>query len=175
MTQINEFCRTVKLDMLGSGDVSHEISANETERAALCVRFGLLSLGRLTATMALAKTERGIKTTGALQADVTQACTATGEAVPDHINEAIELLFVPEPAEDGEVELDEEECDSMFHDGKVVDIGEAAAQTLGLALNPYPRSKNADQKLREAGVKTEDEEKVASGPFAALAALKDKK
>jgi uncharacterized metal-binding protein YceD (DUF177 family) len=174
MTSPNEFSRVVKLDMLGSGDVRHEISADEAERAALCERFGLLSLDRLTATLSLTKSEKGIKATGSLIADLTQACTATGEAVADHIDEAIELLFVPEPAEDGEVELDEEECESMFHDGKVVDIGEAAAQTMGLALNPYPRSPNADQTLRAAGVKSEEEEKVASGPFAALAALKDR-
>lgn len=174
MIEQNEFSRAIKLDMLGSGGVSHEIAANEAERAALCVRFNLLSLDRLTAVISLAKNDKGIKATGLLQADLTQACTATGEAVPGHMEEAVELLFVPEPTEDGEVELDEEECESMFHDGKVVDIGEAAAQTLALALNPYPRSKNADKKLRDAGVKSEEEEKIASGPFAALAALKNK-
>jgi hypothetical protein len=49
------------------------------------------------------------------------------------------------------------------------------AQSLALALDPYPRSARAEEALRQAGVK--DEEEAAAGdssPFAALAALKDK-
>ncbi len=174
MEHTNEFSRTVKLDMLGGGGVAHDISANEAERAALCGRFDLLALNTLSAVITLSKNARGIKATGRLQAQVTQACTATGEPVDDQLNEAIDLLFVEPPMENGEAELDEEECESMFHDGKLVDIGEAAAQTMGLALNPYPRCKNAEKRLRAAGVKSEEEQLIASGPFAGLAALKAK-
>ena len=53
-----------------------------------------------------------------------------------------------------------------------IDLGEAAAETLLLALDPYPRAPNADAVLREAGVKPEGEEEREPGPFAALAALK---
>jgi hypothetical protein len=58
--------------------------------------------------------------------------------------------------------------DIVFHDGAAIDIGEAIAQTLALALDPYPRAPDAEAALKEAGVKSEAE----AGPFAALAALK---
>ena len=47
-------------------------------------------------------------------------------------------------------------------------------QTLSLALNPFPRSEAAEEALREAGVKTEEQAQAESSPFAGLAALKDK-
>ena len=49
-----------------------------------------------------------------------------------------------------------------------IDLGAAIADTLGLAIDPYPRSAGADAALKEAGVLSEAE----AGPFAALAKLK---
>ena len=68
------------------------------------------------------------------------------------------------------MELAEGELDEIDYEGSAVDLGEAAAQTLALALDPFPRSPTADEKLRAAGVIGEEE----AGPFAALKALKDK-
>ena len=76
-----------------------------------------------------------------------------------------------------EFELSEDECDTVFYTGGTIDLGEAAAETLALGLDPYPRSPNAAAALREAGVISEDEAKAqaeASGPFGGLAALRDK-
>ena len=53
-------------------------------------------------------------------------------------------------------------------------LGEAVAQTLLLGLDPYPRSPAAEAALRDAGVKSEEEARAESSPFAALAALKGK-
>lgn len=174
MTVQNEFSRLVKLDCLSGSEQMNEISANAGERAALSARFALLSLDRLTASIALVKDNENIVAKGRVQADLVQPCAATGEPVPDHIDQPIAILLMPAPGRDagGETELDEEICESMFHDGRSVDIGEVAAQTMGLALNPYPRSKNASQALRAAGVISEDDAASASGPFAGLAALK---
>jgi len=78
---------------------------------------------------------------------------------------------MPEPkAGDEEVELAENELDTIFHDGAAIDLGGAVADSLALTLDPYPRSAGADAALKEAGVLTEEE----AGPFAALAALKSK-
>jgi hypothetical protein len=60
--------------------------------------------------------------------------------------------------------------DVQFHDGTAIDVGEAVAQSLALALDPYPRAPDAEAALKEAGVTSEAE----TGPFAALAALKGK-
>ena len=69
-----------------------------------------------------------------------------------------------------EVELSEDDCDVMEYSGQQIDLGEALAQTLFLALDPYPRAENADEFARKKGLKSEEE----AGPFGALAELKDK-
>ena len=55
--------------------------------------------------------------------------------------------------------------------GQTIDIGEAVAETMALAMTPYPRSAEADAYLREAGVLTEEQ----ASPFAVLQSLKDNK
>jgi uncharacterized metal-binding protein YceD (DUF177 family) len=174
MTAASEFSFIVKLDDIGQGASQYHIAANDAERAGLAARFDLISLDAMTADLLVSKTAKGILAKGNLTASAVQACIATGMPVPADISETMEILFILEPAEDGEYELDADECDSMFHDGRGVDIGEAAAQSLGLSLPPYPRSKGAQKALRKAGVKSEEEEKIENGPFAALAGLKDK-
>jgi uncharacterized metal-binding protein YceD (DUF177 family) len=82
-------------------------------------------------------------------------------------------LFLPEPRggeADQEVELGSEDLDTMFHDGSAIELGSAIVDSLALALDPYPRSAGADAALKEAGVLSEEQ----AGPFAALAALKEK-
>jgi hypothetical protein len=53
-------------------------------------------------------------------------------------------------------------------EGEKIDIGEAVAQSLSLALDPYPRVADADARLKALGVMSEED----AGPFAALAALR---
>ena len=100
-----------------------------------------------------------------------QSCSVTGDPVPVAIDEPVDLLFVAEPGDaQDEIELSEDACDTMFHDGAAIDLGEAAAETMALALDPFPRGPGAEACLKQAGVLGEEE----AGPFAALAALKDK-
>ena len=74
----------------------------------------------------------------------------------------------PTGTPDEEVELGAKDCDLVFHDGATIDLGAAVADTLALALDPYPRSAGAEAALKDAGVISEEE----AGPFAALAQLK---
>lgn len=166
-----EFSRPYKLDMLGQPRTV-SISAEAAECAALAERFALQSLDQLDAQATLSTSGQGIEVAGHLRAQAVQNCVVTGEPIPVRIDQAFAVRFVPEEAtpEADEIELSAEDCDIMEHDGQQVDLGEAVAQTLGLALDPYPRSANAEARLREAGVKSEEE----AGPFGALAALKDK-
>jgi uncharacterized metal-binding protein YceD (DUF177 family) len=102
-----------------------------------------------------------------------QSCVVTGEPVPAHVDEAFAVDVLPEPKLGGtepEIELGADDCDIMFHDGSSVDLGAAVVDSLALALDPYPRSAGAEAALKEAGVISEEE----AGPFAALAALRDK-
>lgn len=176
MVNDNEFSHVVKLGDIGVGVTKVHIAANDEQRAALAKRFDLESLDSLQADIALSRDARGVLAEGRFTAKLAQYCIATRDPVPVQMDEALAIRFVAEPAdgEDAEIELDADDCDSMFHDGQGVDIGEAVAQSMGLALDPYPRSADAETVLKQAGVVSEDQAQEETGPFSALKALKDK-
>lgn len=166
-----EFSRPHRLDQIGAGDSSVAISAEPGERAALAARFGLAAIDGLEARFSLRRDAMGVLARGALKARVTQSCVVTGDPLPVSLDETFALRFLPEgdPTAD-EVELSEQECDIVFYTGGTIDLGEAAAETMALALDPFPRSPRAAEVLKQAGVISEED----AGPFGALAALKDK-
>ena len=166
-----EFSHPVKLGELGSRPYEVSLQTDEAERGALATRFDCLTIDSLTADLEAVRKGDEVRVTGAIAAAGTQACIATGDPVPFAIREPVALLFVPVPKgsdPEEEVELGEDELDSLFHDGRTVDLGEAAAQSFGLALDPYPRSADAAEALAEAGVISEDEVE----PKGALSGLK---
>ncbi len=173
MNAAPEFSRPVRIDTLGSTPRQMSIGANESERAALASRFGLLEIERLSAEAAVSRAGDQVVATGSLSAKVSQSCVATGEPVEGTVDEDFRIEFRPQPAgtsEEDEIELGEGELDVVFYEGSSIDIGEAVAETLSLSLDPYPRAPNAEDALREAGVKSEGE----ASPFGALSALRDK-
>ena len=172
-----EFSRTVRIDALPASGRPLSIGANEEERAALAERFGLVAIERLSAEALLTRSSEEIRAEGTLSAAVVQSCVATGAPVPAEVDEHFSIVFRPHPealGEEEEIELSEGELDVIFYDGAAVDVGEAVAETLSLSLDPYPRSVEAEEALGKAGVKSEEEQRAESSPFAALAALKDK-
>jgi uncharacterized metal-binding protein YceD (DUF177 family) len=165
-----DFGHRIALDRIRDGD-RIDLAADEDERASIAERLGLQSLERLEAHVCLDRAGPSVRAKGRLRASLQQSCVATGEAVPEHVDEPFEILFLPEPAEsqpDEEIELAPEDCDTVFYDGSAIDLGTAIADTLALTIDPYPRSASADAALREAGVLIEEQ----AGPFAALAKLK---
>ena len=170
MAVTDSFAHRLPIDRIRSGD-RFDLAADEQERTAIARRLGLPSVGRLEAHVALERDGVRVRARGRLKAAVEQSCVATGDPVAAHVDEPFDLLFIPEPADhkhDDEVELDAGECDVVFHDGSAIDLGSAIADTLALALDPYPRSAAADAALKEAGILSEEQ----AGPFAALARLK---
>ena len=166
-----EFSRSLKFGDLGSRPWEASLEADEAERAALAKRFDCLTLDTLTANLEATRDGNVVRVTGRFRAEGSQPCVATRDPVPFALDEPLELLFVPVPEAgdpEEEVELAEDDLDSLFHDGRTVDLGEAAAQSFGLALDPYPRSPQAAEALAEAGVVSEDEEE----PKGALSGLK---
>lgn len=168
---MTDFCHRLQLDQIRDGD-RVDLVADDAERAAVAERLGLLSLDRLEAHAALLRDGQQVRAQGRIKASLEQACVATGEPVPQHVDEPFDLTFAPAPreTEEDEVELGSSDLDTIFHDGAAIDLGGAIGDTLALALDPYPRSANAEAALRDAGVMTEEE----ASPFAALAALKGK-
>lgn len=166
----NEFSHVLRLEQIHGQTLS--LNADADERAALAERFGLLAVDALGAELSIIRRDHRIELTGQMQARAMQSCTATGAPVIAEIAEPLRIDFIPQPdyAPDAEIELDDDECDVMFHDGAHIDVGEAVAQSFALALDPYPRSRDAADTLKHAGVKNEEE----AGPFGALADLKAK-
>jgi uncharacterized metal-binding protein YceD (DUF177 family) len=172
---VNEFSRPFRLDALSGEPRSVQIEAEPAEREALAARFELVAVDALTAEARLSRRGDIVEAVGLLRASVTQSCIATAEPVEAKLEERFQVEFRPPPdvRADEEVELDEQELDVVFYDGGAIDLGEAVAQTLALALDPYPRSPAAEAALREAGVKSEEEARLESSPFAALKGLKE--
>lgn len=171
---MTEFSRLYRLDALSGEPRSVHIEAGPEERGALAVRFGIVAIDSLAADAELSRRGDSVVATGTLRATVTQSCIATAEPVEQSVDEPFQVEFrpLPESRPDEEIELGEGELDVIFHDGAQIDLGEAVAQTLLLALDPYPRSPGAETALREAGVKSEEEARAEASPFAVLKGLK---
>ena len=166
----DRFAHHLGLDRIGDGE-RLDLVADEAERRSVSDRLGLGRLDRFEAHVALGRNGPVVRAEGRIVATLEQSCVVTGEPVSAHIDEPFALVFMPEPDStrpDEEVELGEEDCDTVFYDGAAIDLGSAIADTLALSVDPYPRSASADAALREAGVLSEEQ----AGPFAALAALK---
>ena len=169
---MSDFEQRLAVDRIRDGD-RIDLIADAGECSAIAKRLNLLSLDRLEAHAVLSRDKQQVRARGRVKASLRQACVATGESIPEHVDEAFDLTFAPAPggAEgEEEVELESGDLDTIFHDGAGIELGREIADTLALAVNPYPRSAEADAALREAGVMSEEE----AGPFAALAALKSK-
>jgi len=173
MTQAPEFSRLVRAEQVKRMTGDTHIEADESERAVLAQRFGLSALDRLEADFSLSEEDGAILARGRVRASLAQPCVATGEPVAETIDTDFALRFVVEGdalPEGEELELDAQDVDTIGYDGQQIDMGEAVAETMALAMTPFPRSSDADAYLKEAGVLSEEQ----AGPFAALLALKDK-
>lgn len=161
-----EWSRPERLDTIGEGDRTIAIEANEAERRKLAGRFGLVSIDRLQAEFAVKRTAAGIEAKGRVTGAVVQACAITDEPLSVAIDEPVALLFVQGDTSEDEVELSGDALDTVEIEGNAIDLGEAAAETMALALDPFPRGPNAAAALKAAGVIGEDEAKPLS-PLAA--------
>lgn len=165
----NEFSHIVKLSEVGNHSRNIHLEADEAELSGLIARFDLAALDSLEADISLKNEAAGVVASGRFSARLAQYCIASNDPVPAVLDEPIHIRFIAEPTDSGEFELEADDCETMFHDGQTIDLGEAVAQSLGLALNPYPRSPEAEKILKAAGVKSEEE----AAPLGALASLKD--
>ena len=165
MSDAPEFSRIV--DRRGIGDAPVVLEADEAERAALAERFGLVAIHALTAEIALEPDGEEVSATGTLSADIVQSCAVTGDDLASTVHDEIAVRFVPArditPADpDDEIELDESELDEIPYVGTGFDLGEAVAQSLALAFDPFATGPDADRVRREQGLIEEGE----SGPLA---------
>lgn len=161
-----EFSRIVNLARLPPGGRTERLAATPAECAALAQRFGIPAVRSFGAALRLRAGPGGLtEVTGRLSAEVVQACVVSLEPVLQQVEEAVDLRVLPP----GQAPSDEPEGpDEIESDGDVVDLGEALAEQLALALDPYPRAPGAALPGPEGGAGS------ARSPFAALAALRKK-
>lgn len=170
-----EFSRIVDSGGLGPAPERHEIVAGAGERHALARRFGLESLDRLSATLTLARVSSGqIRLNGRLSAGLAQSCVVSLEPVAQTVEEEFSLYYAETgDAPDGQgpggevVGLDDEESPEPLTDD-CIDIGEAVAQQLALALDPYPRALGAAMQAVDADDRTEAARPNPFGPLVGL-------
>jgi len=174
-SDLPELSRVVPLARVRDGWLVETVVASATECAALAARFELVALTRLDATVRLRRARAGryIEVEVALAAAVVQSCVVTLDPVPAAIDERFAVLLGPigddaagsDPTDAGSdliVDLDAPEP----LDGDDVDIGEMVAQQLSLALDPYPRSAEAEAAVAETAGDGAPE--PAENPFAVL-------
>ena len=175
-----EFSRPLPLGRVGPEGRHLVLEASAGECEALARRLGILGVEGLRVELDLRQAPAGAAVArGRLSARVTQECVITLEPVGQAVEEEVALRLLPlgqEPA-DGPEDMDE----IAAGPGGVVDLGEAMAEQLALALDPYPRAPGASlpAEVTEAGEGSPDAapegaatQETSGTPFAALAALR---
>jgi uncharacterized metal-binding protein YceD (DUF177 family) len=151
-----------------------DLTPDRAARDAIARLAEVVDLPRLEATFDVAHHGRGgLRVVGHVSATVGQVCVVTVEPIESEIDEPIDLVFLPAAAslpagqEDGEIEVPAEDEPEVLVN-ETVDLGAIATEFLVLGVDPYPRKPDAIFEAPAAG-------DSSARPFAALAALKDKK
>jgi uncharacterized metal-binding protein YceD (DUF177 family) len=157
-----EFHRPVSLDRIGPHGLDLPVEANPAECSELAVRMNLPAVLALSCTFHLIRESRDIVLArGVLRARVTQVCVISLEEFDSPVEEVFQARFVPSGEETDDI--DPESDDEIPFEGNLIDLGEAAAEQLGLALDPYPRMPGMEMPASE--------DEPEAHPFAALRRL----
>lgn len=144
--------------------------ADAEVRAGVARMAGLRDLPHLQADFDVVRQgSGGLRVIGRVSATVGQNCVVTLEPLANAVDEDIDLLFLPQAAEQasGDSETGGSQADVKWDDpesliGGVVDLGALATEFLILGLDPYPRKPGA-------AFEPPPELEPDAGPFAALA------
>lgn len=129
---------------------SFAVEATEGERKALAKRFDLIALDSFKAegTVRTLSDGRRAVLDGHIVARVVQPCVVTLEPVAAEIDESFTVEYADDVASaeiQKEIDLDPDMPDPPDPlEGEAIDVGEAAAEHLALALDPYPRAPGAE-------------------------------
>lgn len=158
-----EFHRPTTLDRIGAHTFDLALTADAAECAALAVRMNLPAVHALSCVFHLVRESRDkVLALGHLRARVKQTCVVSLEDFETSLDESFQIRFVP--AGEETTDDDPESVDEIPFEGNIIDLGEAAAEQLGLALDPYPRMAGAELDNPDADAEPH--------PFAALSGLR---
>jgi uncharacterized metal-binding protein YceD (DUF177 family) len=155
------------------------VEADAMERAGLAARFGLVSVNALTASAVLQPLDEGIVLRVEWRAEVVQSCVVTLAPVEAHLEGDFDLIYMSEGGpssikgrRDLRLSLGDPDPPEPLIDGRI-DVGEALAEHLGLALDPYPRVPGAEWAVEAEGDGGALDE-PSETPFAVLASMRTK-
>ncbi|WP_413203745.1 YceD family protein [Rhodospirillum sp. A1_3_36] len=179
---ISEFHRPIDPLALPGKGRTHILEAREDERKALAIRLGVLDILSLTAKVKA--TPMGgtplIRVEGHFDASLRQTCSITLVPIETRVSEDFVLTYGPPGQEEEsvpggkEIQLHMEESDppEPITAGRI-DLGEAVAEHLSLAIDPFPRAPGARFEP-SADLNVDANEPERTNPFAVLADLKKK-
>ncbi|MDF1748003.1 MAG: DUF177 domain-containing protein [Alphaproteobacteria bacterium] len=177
-----ELSEVIEVDEIPSKGLQVLLKADTAQREALARRFDILSVNSLSADCRLSMLAGGpmVRLQGTILAVVEQSCVVTQAPLKQSLSVPFSLEFAPPSMVEENVELTLADADppDVILEGKI-DVGEAVAQQLALALDPYPRQDGVDldQVLDAlpAGRKALLDRSERENPFAALAGLSKSK
>jgi uncharacterized metal-binding protein YceD (DUF177 family) len=157
-----EFSRPLQVDRIPAGGSEEAIFADPVERDALAARLDLPAVYEVSARF---KAEPwrggGVRLEGRIIAEFDQLSVVSLEAFRQRLELPVLRYFLPAGAA-----APEADDDIDVIEGGSIDLGEIAAETIALELDPYPRKPG--ETFESAG----DGSSSETSPFAALPKLK---
>ncbi len=141
------------------------VEAETEECRALARRMGIPAVLSLSCRFRLSRARADVvRASGRLEARVVRTCVVSLDEFEAPVLEDFTIVFVPAGTETDAPDPDS--VDEIPYLGGMIDLGEAAAEQLALALDPYPRKPDA------APEQWETEADGAARPFEVLARLR---
>ena len=142
----------------------YKFVASDKELKSLATRFKFLDVLSLSADLTICKSAQDCwDVVGQLRGVVVQACSSTGVPIRETVDFLIEERYVRSIGNQGEVEVHMGVAEPL--ENETINIGELLAQSLAIAVKPWPRSPEAPKTYTSG-------EELPDHPFAGLAALK---
>jgi len=181
MTDAPEFSRPVEIDKIDKDGLTEDIVAEPEELAALAERMNLPAIRELKAHLELVPWKKGrIRVRGHFTALVDQECVRTLDIFTSEVGEAVDRIYIKpefvtagEMKESADFDAEAPEAPDVIVD-EVIDIGELVAESLALALDPWPKKPGTTYVDYHSGDDggTEEENDGRKSPFAALEKLR---
>ncbi len=176
-----EFSRIVTVNDVPPSGTEIKFTADAKTLKALARRYDVLEVKYLSGTGRIRPYRKaGLTLECTFKAEVVQACVVTLDPLSQSIETSFTQRYLPAhmiepeiagPVSDSEIIIDVEAEDApepMIGNG--IDVGEAVAEQLALAIDPYPRKTGV---AFEASVEDGDDASESTpNPFAALEKLK---
>ncbi len=154
-----EFSRPIEVARVSTLGSHEKIAADNKECVALARRLKVPAVHSVSAHLHVKPWRGGgFKVSGMVKVDVEQESVVSLEVFRSTLEYPVERYFLPRLDEASEEDID------VIEDG-IIDLGEVAAETLGLELDLYPRKPGEEF---QSAPDLPDDEPPKVSPFAVL-------